>query len=168
MIWCLAFEKKPFQFWLEIWFQVVVILLQLYLHGGSCRNPCLQPQLSSVNSFEVVELLAILNAIFTTIYLRWSNTCTRAWTANPWLQRSCNGPHRCHFFKQISLIEASYKASNKVSFESVDSNLFSSVILAGTYLQLQLRQWGAGNVHLLVLSSLTENIAEIPIVIMGL
>ena len=32
MIWWLAFEKKPFQFWREIWIQIVVILLQLYLH----------------------------------------------------------------------------------------------------------------------------------------
>ena len=31
MIWWLAFEKKPFQFWRKIWIQVVVILLQLYL-----------------------------------------------------------------------------------------------------------------------------------------
>ena len=31
MIWWLAFEKKPFQFWREIWIQVVVILSQLYL-----------------------------------------------------------------------------------------------------------------------------------------
>ena len=30
MIWLLAFEKKPFWFWQEIWIQVVVILLQLY------------------------------------------------------------------------------------------------------------------------------------------
>ena len=30
MIWWLAFEKKPFQFWREIWIQVVVILLHLY------------------------------------------------------------------------------------------------------------------------------------------
>ena len=30
MIWWLEFEKKPFQFWREIWIQVVVILLQLY------------------------------------------------------------------------------------------------------------------------------------------
>ena len=30
MIWRLAFEKKPFQFWREIWIQVVIILLQLY------------------------------------------------------------------------------------------------------------------------------------------
>ena len=30
MIWCLAFEKKPFQFWRKIWIQVVVILLLLY------------------------------------------------------------------------------------------------------------------------------------------
>ena len=31
MIWRLAFEKKPFQFGREIWIQVVVILLQLYI-----------------------------------------------------------------------------------------------------------------------------------------
>ena len=31
MIWWLAFEKKPFQFWREIWIQVVAILLQLYI-----------------------------------------------------------------------------------------------------------------------------------------
>ena len=30
MIWWLAFEKKPFWFWREIWIQVIVILLQLY------------------------------------------------------------------------------------------------------------------------------------------
>ena len=30
-------------------------------------------------------------------------------------------------------------------------------ILARTYLQLQLQQWGAGNVYLLVLSSIAEN-----------
>ena len=30
MIWWLIFEKKPFQFWREIWIQVIVILLQLY------------------------------------------------------------------------------------------------------------------------------------------
>ena len=33
---------------------------------------------------------------------------------------------------------------------------------AWTYLQLQLRQWGAGNVYLLVLSSWKGNIAEKP------
>ena len=32
MIWWPAFEKKPFHFWPEIWIQVVVILLQLYMH----------------------------------------------------------------------------------------------------------------------------------------
>ena len=31
MIWWLGFEKKPFEFWREIWIQVVVILLQLYI-----------------------------------------------------------------------------------------------------------------------------------------
>ena len=39
---------------------------------------------------------------------------------------------------------------------------------ARTYLQLQLRQWGAGNVYLLVLSSWKVNIAEKPIAVMGL
>ena len=39
---------------------------------------------------------------------------------------------------------------------------------AGTYLQLPLRQWGAGNVYLLVLSSWKVNIAENPIAVMGL
>ena len=41
MIWWLAFEKKPFQFWLEIWIQViVVILLQLCLFK-MCQFSCL-------------------------------------------------------------------------------------------------------------------------------
>ena len=39
---------------------------------------------------------------------------------------------------------------------------------AQTYLQLPLRQWGAGNVYLLVLSSWKVNIAENPIAVMGL
>ena len=39
---------------------------------------------------------------------------------------------------------------------------------ARTYLQLPLRQWGAGNVYLLVLSSWKVNIAEKPIAVMGL
>ena len=36
------------------------------------------------------------------------------------------------------------------------------------YLQLPLRQWGAGNVYLLVLFSWKVNIAENPIAVMGL
>ena len=39
---------------------------------------------------------------------------------------------------------------------------------ARTYLQLPLRQWGAGNVYLLVLSSWKVNNAENPIAVMGL
>ena len=39
---------------------------------------------------------------------------------------------------------------------------------ARTYLQLPLRQWGAGNVYLFVLSSWKVNIAENPIAVMGL
>ena len=40
--------------------------------------------------------------------------------------------------------------------------------LAWTHLQLPLRQWSASNVYLLVLSSWKVNIAENPIVVMGL
>ena len=39
---------------------------------------------------------------------------------------------------------------------------------ARTYLQLPLRQWGASNVYLLVLSSRKLNIGENPISLMGL
>ena len=39
---------------------------------------------------------------------------------------------------------------------------------AQTYLQPQLRQWGGGNVYLLVLSSWKVNIAENPIAVIGL
>ena len=44
--------------------------------------------------------------------------------------------------------------------------ILDEIKLARTYLQLPFRQWGAGNVYLLVLFS--WNIAENPIVIMGL
>ena len=40
--------------------------------------------------------------------------------------------------------------------------------IAWMYLQLPLRQWGVGNVYLLVLSSWKVNIAENPIAVMGL
>ena len=40
--------------------------------------------------------------------------------------------------------------------------------MARTYLQLPLRQWGAGNVYFLVLSSWKVNIAENPFAKMGL
>ena len=46
--------------------------------------------------------------------------------------------------------------------------LFYKSAQARTYLQLPLRQWGAGNVYLLVLSSWKVNIAENPIAVMGL
>ena len=45
---------------------------------------------------------------------------------------------------------------------------YQMALNAWTYLQLPLRQWGAGNVYLLVLSSWKVNIAENPIAIMGL
>ena len=40
--------------------------------------------------------------------------------------------------------------------------------MAWTYLQLPLRQWGPGNVYILVLFSWKVNIAENPIAVMGL
>ena len=54
-----------------------------------------------------------------------------------------------------------YKNSN-------ESCTFVVCDLARTYLQLPLRQWGAGNVYLLVLFSWKVNIAENPIAVMGL
>ena len=45
---------------------------------------------------------------------------------------------------------------------------FKEEDLAWTYLQLPLRQWGAGNVYLIVLSSWKVNIVENPIAVMGL
>ena len=47
-------------------------------------------------------------------------------------------------------------------------HLVRNADLAGTYLQLPLRQWGAGNVYLLVLSTWKVNIAKNPIAVMGL
>ena len=46
--------------------------------------------------------------------------------------------------------------------------LTPKAILAQTYLQLPLRQWGAGNVYLLVLPSWKVDIAVNPIVVMWL
>ena len=42
------------------------------------------------------------------------------------------------------------------------------IFIARTYLQLPLRQWGASNVYISVLSSWKVNIAENPIAVMGL
>ena len=53
-------------------------------------------------------------------------------------------------------------------FKAVQLNPTFKAYLAWTYLQIPLRQWGAGNVYLLVLSSWKVNIAENPIAVMGL
>ena len=45
---------------------------------------------------------------------------------------------------------------------------YGSQAQAWTYLQLPLRQWGAGNVYLLLLFSWKVNIAENPIAVIGL
>ena len=54
------------------------------------------------------------------------------------------------------------------SSQGLINSFSSSVVKAWTYLQLPLRQWGAGNVYLLVLSSWKVNIAENSIAVMGL
>ena len=38
IIWWLTFEKKSFQFWQEIWIQVLVILLQVYIQRLCCSQ----------------------------------------------------------------------------------------------------------------------------------
>ena len=55
-----------------------------------------------------------------------------------------------------------------IMFKAVQLNPTFKAYLAWTYLQLPLRQWGAGNVYLLVLSSWKVNIVENPIAVMGL
>ena len=55
-----------------------------------------------------------------------------------------------------------------MTFTKLDDFLPFFIYSARTYLQLPLRQWGAGNVYLLVLSSWKVNIAENPIAVMGL
>ena len=64
-------------------------------------------------------------------------------------------------YDKISTIYTSFDQWN-LSFE------IGLLSCAQTYLQLPLRQCGAGNVYLLVLSGWKVNIAENPIAVMGL
>ena len=57
MIQWLAFEKKLFQFWRQIWIQVVVILLQLYL-----QIHIMTP--GQATQFLSLDLLLFLSAYF--------------------------------------------------------------------------------------------------------
>ena len=67
------------------------------------------------------------------------------------------------------LVKSQESADDYKSRSSLlDQNWQGKKSSAGTYLQLPLPQWGAGNVYLLVLSSRNENIAENPIAVMGL
>ena len=63
--------------------------------------------------------------------------------------------------KQDVLVLASLRFLPRVKNSSV------LIEIAQTYLQLGFRQWGAGNIYLLVLSSWKVNIAENPIAVMG-
>ena len=67
----------------------------------------------------------------------------------------------------IQLAQSSGQAGTLKHLIYVLLELFLGLI-AQTYLQLPLRQWGAGNVYLLVLSTWKENIAENLIAILGL
>ena len=52
IIWWLIFEKKPYQFWREIWIWVVVILLQLYKNA------------------EIESIIQLKSIFFVKIYLK--------------------------------------------------------------------------------------------------
>ena len=76
MAW-LAFEKKPFQFWREIWIQVVVILLQLYL-VCKIRGDTIQGYLSILWSILLIACLSGTRIffplwIFELIPINWEN-----------------------------------------------------------------------------------------------
>ena len=67
------------------------------------------------------------------------------------------------------MISVSKKETNIAGAYVLDLDIIPDLfIIIWTYLQLPLRQWGAGNVYLLVLSSWKLNIAENPIAVMGL
>ncbi len=72
-------------------------------------------------------------------------------------------------FSQYSLFQV-VSSKHIAQLQAINSSSMGifNIVLARTYLQLPLRQWGAGNVYLLVLSSWKVNIAENPIAVMGL
>ena len=53
--------------------------------------------------------------------------------------------------------------SHYILYHNLDVQICEKLALAQMYLQLPLRQWGAGNVYLLVLSSWKVNIAKTPL-----
>ena len=76
---------------------------------------------------------------------------------------------RCHVVKVVNF-NGLYRIyfSKVMQFLSLRKVSEYGSMSAQAYLQLLLRQWGAGNVYLLVLSSWKVNIAENPIAVMGL
>ena len=68
----------------------------------------------------------------------------------------------------VYLVKDSYSYIATAPVAVLDLVISFYKLNARTYLQLPLRQWGAGNVYLLVLSSWKVNIAENPIAVMGL
>ena len=67
----------------------------------------------------------------------------------------------------MSLLVGTFFAASYGKTALVGSLQFMAA-LARKYLQLPLRQWGVGNVYLLVLSSWKVNIAENPVAVIGL
>ena len=73
-----------------------------------------------------------------------------------WPQFLFQGPEAC-----------SYVITEGICYKFIEIN-FGVGCTCPTYLQLPLRQWGAGNVYILVLSSWKVTIAENPIAVMEL
>ena len=70
-------------------------------------------------------------------------------------------------FRTVLIEFAPSKWQNVFQIKS-QKRFLNKRLIAWTYLQLPLRQWGAGNVYLLVLYSWKVNITENSIAIMGL
>ena len=68
--------------------------------------------------------------------------------------------HLKHFVQKTLRSKTKYGVSYKAFYESSTTVKLRAIDCAQMYLQLRLGQWGAGNVYLLVLSSLKVNIAE--------
>ena len=76
--------------------------------------------------------------------------------------------HLKHFVQKTLRSKTKYGVSYKAFYESSTTVKLRAIDCAQMYLQLRLGQWGAGNVYLLVLSSLKVTIAKNPIAVMGL
>ena len=103
------------------------------------------------------------------LWLHWSNLWHISQTRLRSREKDCT---KIGFVKLLSSKECSDTIEKMREELPTQRCILSNFCLvtntARTYLQLPLRQWGAGNVYLLVLSSWKVNIAENPIAVMGL